>query len=105
MEQYKLTVGWKQSKIFAVDSPPSVRSRIISASVNTASSVCNENDFRCNDGKCIRTEWKCDGSGDCSDGEDEKDCRKFEYKNVPKSFGLFQKFISTRLIATIFLRK
>ncbi|CCG58711.1 Protein CBG25156 [Caenorhabditis briggsae] len=57
-----------------VDSPPSVRSRIISASVNTASSVCNENDFRCSDGKCIRAEWKCDGSGDCSDGEDEKDC-------------------------------
>ncbi|VDK47362.1 unnamed protein product [Anisakis simplex] len=35
---------------------------------------CNENDFRCNDGKCIRREWKCDGSGDCADGEDEKDC-------------------------------
>ncbi|VBB33678.1 unnamed protein product, partial [Acanthocheilonema viteae] len=46
----------------------------ISASVRSGVISCSENDFRCNDGKCIRFEWKCDGSGDCSDGEDEKDC-------------------------------
>ncbi|KAK6028446.1 Low-density lipoprotein receptor domain class A [Ostertagia ostertagi] len=61
-----------------VDSPPSIstrtRSQPVSASVNSASTVCTETDFRCNDGKCIRAEWRCDGSGDCSDGEDEKDC-------------------------------
>lgn len=59
------------------DSPPSVRARlgpVISASVNSPSTVCGETDFRCNDGKCIRNEWRCDGSGDCADGEDEKDC-------------------------------
>lgn len=38
--------------------------------------VCAENEFRCEDGHCIRLEWKCDGSGDCANGEDEKDCRE-----------------------------
>uniref|UniRef100_A0AAF5Q0L6 EGF-like domain-containing protein n=13 Tax=Wuchereria bancrofti TaxID=6293 RepID=A0AAF5Q0L6_WUCBA len=46
----------------------------VSTSVHSGTTGCSTNDFRCNDGKCIRFEWKCDGSGDCSDGEDEKDC-------------------------------
>uniref|UniRef100_A0A0K0DK71 Low-density lipoprotein receptor domain class A n=1 Tax=Angiostrongylus cantonensis TaxID=6313 RepID=A0A0K0DK71_ANGCA len=64
----------------SVDSPPSLppqtRPQALSASVNSASTVCTEVDFRCNDGKCIRSEWRCDGSGDCSEGEDEKGCRE-----------------------------
>uniref|UniRef100_A0A0K0FI56 Low-density lipoprotein receptor-related protein (inferred by orthology to a C. elegans protein) n=1 Tax=Strongyloides venezuelensis TaxID=75913 RepID=A0A0K0FI56_STRVS len=46
--------------------PPSARP--------TTAGVCNEDEFRCDDGKCIRNEWRCDGSGDCMNGEDEKDC-------------------------------
>uniref|UniRef100_A0A1I7WFR3 Low-density lipoprotein receptor domain class A n=1 Tax=Heterorhabditis bacteriophora TaxID=37862 RepID=A0A1I7WFR3_HETBA len=66
---------WRECYISKVDSPPIVRGRSqpISASVNSASLICGENDFRCNDGKCIRLEWRCDGSGDCPDGEDEKE--------------------------------
>ena len=35
---------------------------------------CPESFFKCNDGKCISSSWKCDGEKDCSDGEDEKEC-------------------------------
>ncbi|CAJ0930175.1 unnamed protein product, partial [Mesorhabditis belari] len=61
-----------------VDSPISATSRLhsgaISAIVSNGNANCNEGDFRCNDGKCVRAEWRCDGSGDCAGGEDEKDC-------------------------------
>ena len=29
------------------------------------------NDFHCDNGQCIRAEWKCDGIVGCSDGSDE----------------------------------
>uniref|UniRef100_A0A7E4V2M4 EGF-like domain-containing protein n=1 Tax=Panagrellus redivivus TaxID=6233 RepID=A0A7E4V2M4_PANRE len=55
--------------------PPAPRP-IVSASVlrPTGPSVCTESEFRCDDGKCIKAFWRCDGSADCSRGEDEKDC-------------------------------
>jgi hypothetical protein len=30
---------------------------------------CQPNSFRCNDGQCILTAWKCDGDADCSFGK------------------------------------
>ncbi|CAJ0568186.1 unnamed protein product, partial [Mesorhabditis spiculigera] len=65
-------------RILQVDSPPprvsSLHSGSVSAFLGSGSAICSEGDFRCNDGKCVRSEWRCDGSGDCAGGEDEKDC-------------------------------
>uniref|UniRef100_A0A914L2L5 Low-density lipoprotein receptor-related protein n=2 Tax=Meloidogyne TaxID=189290 RepID=A0A914L2L5_MELIC len=44
------------------------------SSSGSSSRVCSETEFRCDDGHCIRLEWKCDGSGDCRNGEDENNC-------------------------------
>ena len=33
--------------------------------------VCQQDQFRCNDGHCIDEEYKCDGDKDCNDGSDE----------------------------------
>uniref|UniRef100_A0A1I7SE82 EGF-like domain-containing protein n=1 Tax=Bursaphelenchus xylophilus TaxID=6326 RepID=A0A1I7SE82_BURXY len=55
-------------------SPPGIRPLVSGTTNRHGQTVCAENEFRCDDGHCIRLEWKCDGSGDCANGEDEKDC-------------------------------
>ncbi|KAI6192728.1 EGF-like domain-containing protein [Aphelenchoides besseyi] len=55
-------------------SPPGTRPLVSGTSNRHGSTVCAQNEFRCNDGNCIRLEWKCDGSGDCANGEDEEGC-------------------------------
>jgi hypothetical protein len=30
--------------------------------------------YRCSDGECLSSSWRCDGDSDCLDGGDEKNC-------------------------------
>lgn len=76
---FNLYKNYERVDFILVDSP--VARPVFPVGISNSGNVggCTKNDFRCNDGKCIRMEWKCDGSGDCSDGEDEKDCRSSFY--------------------------
>ena len=37
---------------------------------------CKENEFQCDNGRCISTNWRCDREDDCNDNSDEVDCSK-----------------------------
>ncbi|XP_062047351.1 low-density lipoprotein receptor-related protein 8 isoform X7 [Lepus europaeus] len=37
---------------------------------------CEEHQFRCRNGRCIPSVWRCDEDDDCSDNSDEDDCPK-----------------------------
>ncbi|CAN7984630.1 unnamed protein product, partial [Ixodes hexagonus] len=43
-------------------------------SSTAAPTSCGAQRFTCNSGKCIWNSWVCDGTQDCSEGEDEKLC-------------------------------
>lgn len=37
---------------------------------------CLPNQYRCTNGGCISSIWKCDSDNDCGDMSDEQECRK-----------------------------
>lgn len=43
-----------------------------SPSVSTAPRECEEDEFQCQNGYCIRSLWHCDGDNDCGDNSDEQ---------------------------------
>lgn len=38
---------------------------------------CEEDQFRCQNERCIPSVWRCDEDDDCSDNSDEDDCREW----------------------------
>lgn len=42
---------------------------------NCEKKTCASNEFQCNNGNCISSQWKCDTHDDCGDGSDEVSCR------------------------------
>ena len=52
--------------------PPLVPST--TAATEELPTVCRDFQFQCFNGECIDTSWLCDGTRDCSSGEDEQHC-------------------------------
>lgn len=43
---------------------------------NIATRECKEDQFKCDNGRCLPEDYKCDGDNDCDDNSDEDDCSK-----------------------------
>lgn len=39
---------------------------------------CGDGQIRCDNGKCVLPNWRCDGIAQCQDGKDEENCPKVE---------------------------
>lgn len=55
--------GWRQCAL---------RAQQPDSSVPTAPRECEEDEFPCQNGYCIRSLWHCDGDNDCGDNSDEQ---------------------------------
>ena len=43
---------------------------------------CSSSYWKCQNGKCIKKVYVCDGTDECGDGSDERNCRKLVFMIV-----------------------
>lgn len=60
--------------------------------------TCATDRYTCSNGQCIPKNWLCDGSDDCSDGGDERECKD----QVIVCFLILNKIISIGITGTVF---
>lgn len=74
------SAGWKppfsslntnQGSLTPSSTPPWLSSTVPRPSV---AATCFSNEFRCRDGSCVRSDYRCDRISDCKDQSDESDC-------------------------------
>ena len=44
--------------------------------------MCKQNEFTCNNGKCISEAQRCNQNDDCGDGSDEQGCGNVWMKSI-----------------------
>eukprot|EP00057_Strongylocentrotus_purpuratus_P026763 XP_011681237.1 PREDICTED: serine protease 30 [Strongylocentrotus purpuratus] len=55
--------------------------------------ICEDSGFACNNGDCIKQEYRCDVIKDCDDGEDEENCDPADITNSCDGFGPTDRFV------------
>ncbi|XP_066589021.1 sortilin-related receptor-like [Prorops nasuta] len=62
---------------FGCPSSKDVTTDLPSTVTTEQSRICKEHQYQCYNGLCIESSWVCDGSQDCSMGEDERHCADY----------------------------